>query len=267
MKRSSILITLLIFLPSFLIAANGGSLKGARSAALGESGIALNGFWSAINNQAGLACLDKIHIGLSTENRFLIKELSTYSLAFNIPTNNAGFGFNFTRFGSIHYKETTMGIGYGMKLGSSFYIGIQLNYFGLKQGNGYGSISSFYFEGGFQYKINPKLKMLAHIFNPAIYTNKTLELAEIYQMGFSYQAHNQVLLLMSYKYHSVWQFSVHTGIEFKFKSISARLGYGSKPQKFTFGLGYCYKRIQIDISSSIHSMLGNSPQISLIYGF
>jgi len=248
-------------------ASNGTSLIGARSAALGESGIALNDFWSAINNQAGLALLDKINVGLSVENRFLIKELNTYGLAFNIPTNNAGFGFTFTRFGSTFYNETTIGIGYGMKLGRNFTIGIQLDYFSLKQANGYGGKSSYYFEGGFHYKISNELKMLGHIFNPAIHSDKTIEIPEIYQLGFSYKIHNQASLLTSIKYHSVWQISIHTGIEFQFQSLRARLGYASKPEKFTFGLGYCYKKLCIDISSSIHSVLGNSPQISLSYGF
>ena len=63
-------------------------LIGARSSALGESAIAINDFWAAINFQAGLALLDKINIGITAENRFSLKELNTYGLAINIPTNN-----------------------------------------------------------------------------------------------------------------------------------------------------------------------------------
>lgn len=264
-----LLIHLILFitLPSFLFAANGTSLKSTRSVALGESGIALDDFWSAINNQAGLALLDKINVGLSTENRFLIKELSTYSLAFNIPTNNAGFGFNLSRFGSTFYNETSIGVGYGMKLSRNFSIGIQLDYFSIKQANGYGAKTSYYFEGGFHYKVSSDLKIAAHFFNPAISSDNIIEVAEIYQLGLSYQLQDQALLLMSIKYHSVWQLSIHTGIEFQIQSLRARLGYASKPEKLTFGLGYCYKRLSIDISNSIHSSLGNSPQISLSYGF
>lgn len=268
MNRILLLISVFIFLNiSFIYADDGSRLIGARSSALGESALAVNDFWAAINFQAGLALLDKINVGITAENRFSIKALNTYGLAINIPTKNAGFGFSFSQFGTINYSETILGIGYGMKLGSKFALGVQMNYFGLKQGAGYTSKSYFYIEGGFHYQLSPELNILGHIFNPGISSNNTFYLAEIYQLGFSYQAHNNALFLMSIKYHSLWQISLHTGIEFKFKSIRARLGYASKAENFTFGLGYCFKNLSVDISSSIHSYLGNSPQISLCYEF
>lgn len=268
MNRILLLISVFLILNINLSYADDGArLIGARSAALGESAIALNDFWSAINYQSGLALLDQINIGITAKNRFSIKELSAYGLAINIPTKNAGFGFSISQYGTTNYSETILGIGYGMKLGSKFVLGVQMNYIGLKQGAGYPSISTLFIEGGFQYQLNQDLNIVGHIFNPGLSSNRTFYVAEIYQLGFSYQAHNNAVFLMSIKYHSLQKISLHTGIEFKFKTFRARLGYASKAETFTFGLGYYFKNLSVDISSSIHSYLGKSPQISLCYEF
>ena len=64
---------------------------GARSASLGYSCITLTDIWSAINNPAGLAYCEKFAVGLSVENKFLLKELGTNSLVAVLPFSTSGW--------------------------------------------------------------------------------------------------------------------------------------------------------------------------------
>jgi hypothetical protein len=46
-----------------------------------------------------------------------------------------------------------------------------------------------------------------------------------------------------------------------------RGGISTNPGIYSFGFGVDYKKLRVDFSSSVHNVLGYSPQISLIYTF
>src|SRR5687768_7729024 len=137
------LICLLFFGSAFSVFSQVHPQMGARSNALGNSGLCLEDVWSVYNNPGAFALLKKTSLGVAAENRFLMKELSSQSLAFGFHTEKSGnFGFQFQQYGYNLYREMNGGLVYGMKLFDNFSAGVSLNYHGIFLAENYGSKST-----------------------------------------------------------------------------------------------------------------------------
>ncbi len=61
---------------------------------------------------------------------------------------------------------------------------------------------------------------------------------------------------------------VKTAVEIELiENFVVRAGVASKPIIYSFGLGYSYKPLQLNIAFSKHHILGYSPSISIVYAF
>ena len=78
---------------------------GGRCASMGSCSVAFCDFWSIQNNPAGLAKWRSLSVGISYENRFLMKELSYSNAALAIPINIGTIGVSYSRFGFEDYNE------------------------------------------------------------------------------------------------------------------------------------------------------------------
>ncbi len=67
-----------------LLAQNSNHTFGARSAAMGDASVVMNDLWASAHNQAGLASLQSMELGISFQNAYFIPENSTHSFAFTI---------------------------------------------------------------------------------------------------------------------------------------------------------------------------------------
>ena len=78
----------LLFFTAFCkihLAGNDNIPLGARSAALGGASVTLTDLWSTQNNQAGLAKLDTIEVGVYAQRKFLLPQLGYNAFAGAIP--------------------------------------------------------------------------------------------------------------------------------------------------------------------------------------
>jgi hypothetical protein len=269
-KALTLCIILLLKINSSLGADIFNTSKGGQSAALGYTGICLNNVWSSMNNQAGLSYLNKITAGIYIENRFLIKSLNTKSLAFALPTSTGTFAVSILQFGETDYNETSIGLAYGMTLSKKFSLGLQLFHYAINQSNELGRAGMFSFQGGFIYRTDEGLKIGFHIFNPKfiVKTQNKPELAEIVKIGIQYQISENLNSYFEILNHSSLGNGINSGLEYLGqKKLAFRIGYSSINQKLTFGLGLKLKNIDINIASSMHDVLGYSPQISMTYEF
>ncbi len=244
--------------------------KGSQSAALGYTGICLNNVWSTMNNQAGLASLKKITAGIYIENKFLIQSLNTKSLAFAIPASSGTFGASFIQFGESEYNETSIGLSYGMTLSPKFSVGIQLFHYAINQTQELGHAGVFSFQGGFIFKYNNELKIAFHIFNPQfiVKNNNQPQLAEIVKLGLLYQISENLNSYLEFHNHSIYKSGINSGLEYLGQNnLAFRIGYSTIHHKLTFGAGFRLQKLLINFASSIHDVLGYSPQISLTYEF
>jgi hypothetical protein len=62
----------------------------------------------------------------------MLNELNLFSASFALPTQSGNFGLQLHHFGNSVYSETQAGIAYGRKLSDYIDIGIQFNYYKMK---------------------------------------------------------------------------------------------------------------------------------------
>ena len=101
------------------------------SNSLGGCGLTQTNVWSNLSNQAGLAEITQLSVGVSTKNSFGIKELSTHTAVFALPVSGGVFGLNVSYTGFELYNETKIGLAFGKSLSKSFNVGIQVDYLGI----------------------------------------------------------------------------------------------------------------------------------------
>lgn len=242
---------------------------GSKATALGQTSVCQNDFWSQFNNQAGIAHNDNFMLGSFYENRFLLKSLSTKAVGFLIPLNHSSLGANIIHYGDALYSEMNIGIAYGRKLSKNLSAGIQIDYFTIRQANGYGNKNNITFEVGFIYQVDDKMKIGGHFYNPFSISNKTEEiiLPEIYRLGLEYLIDNNLFAYVEFQNNNQLGSSCHFGLEYLWNSIAIRTGYATNPDQLSFGIGFKLKKLQLDISSSLHQFLGVTPQFSFSYQF
>src|SRR5205814_3599184 len=98
-------------------------------------------------NQAALAQLNNVAVGIYGEKRFLLNELGLYDAAVAVPTSSGNFGIDARYYGFADYNESQVGLAYARSLGSKVDVGIQFNYYSVRV-TGYGNASSVNFEIG-----------------------------------------------------------------------------------------------------------------------
>ena len=248
---------------------------GARAAALGGVSTTFSDVWSAHNNQAGLADLNQIEAGAYYENRFLIKELNYSCFVAAIPLKkNGGFGLSYTNFGFSIFRQSKVGLGYGMRFSENFSAGIQLDYFLTRINdatNTYGNKGIVTGELGFLAKLTKQVSVSGHLYNVArakiaSYNNEIIPV--ILKFGIHYKVSERVSLLSEAEKGSYTPLNLKGGIEYlPAKDFYLRAGANSNPMQMSFGAGIKYQELNFDLSSSWHSILGFSPQIGFCYRF
>ena len=242
---------------------------GARSSSMAGAGVASTDFWSAANNQAALGYNKQWGAGFYYENKFLAKELSLNSLSLVMPTKKGSFAINMNYFGYSQYSESKIGLAYGMALSERFAVGVQMDYLRTSIGNEYGSKDIFTFEVGIMSKITDEIVLAAHIFNPiqaklSDYDNERIP--ALLKIGVEWKLADNFTALAEVQSDIDNELAVIGGLEYRIKDILyTRIGVGSGPNIFSFGVGLDFKNFRLDFSSSMHQSLGYSPQISFYY--
>jgi hypothetical protein len=265
--------TLFIFfgILNALVAQSEWNASGGRSAGIGLSSVAVIDFWSVNNNQAGLAFYDKTAAGVYFENRYLVKEAGIQTGAFVLKTKHGVLGATIGYTGDANFSTTKAGLAYALKFGNHFSAGIQLDYIGTSLGEEYGKRSNITFDAGIMVKITEQLTFGAHTLNPmhvklSDYNNESIPTT--LNAGFGFTFSDKLLLTAEACKNSEFPMEFRSGAEYKLGKIAyARVGLTTNPARYTFGFGLEMKNLTLDFSSSVHSQLGYSPQVSLQYSF
>lgn len=243
--------------------------SGGRTNSLGKCSVALNDFWSLHNNPAGFSSYNAFSIGISYENRFLLKELGNKNIGVLFPLNIGVIGISFSQFGYEHYNENVIGIALARNFGPHLKIGLKLDYLLLKFSGDYDNFSTPTFELGLQYEINENLSLGAYLFNPIhvkIKTTNNSGIPIIMRLGFSYFIKDNFMITSEIEENFKENFSYRFGIEYEcYKNFFIRSGFQLKPELFTFGIGYNYKFCVIDIAGQMNQDLGASLNCSLLF--
>lgn len=271
MKPGSIFLVFCFCLPFYLFAAHNNVAEGGRSASMANASVALTDFWSLQNNQAGLAFYNHSACGVYFENRYMVKEMSLKAGGVVLPVKAGVFGLNLTYFGYPKYNESKLGLAYARSFGNALSVGVQLDYLLTSIAENYGKKGIATFEIGLMSKINANLTIGAHIFNPVQakltdYNNERIP--AIIRLGAAYSFDENILVSVEAEKDTQMDPILKCGLEYRIiKPVYVRGGISTNPGIFSFGFGIDYKKLQVDFSSSVHNVLGYSPQISLFYTF
>jgi hypothetical protein len=265
-------LTLLIFfITAFCLNAQNGlpQSAGARGAAMGNASVCFDDVNAAYSNQAGLAFVNAISFSAYGERRFMAEGLNSYLFAAVLPFDKVGsFGLALNYFGFSDYNEQKIGLNYARKLAKNFSMGVQLDYLSTRIPN-YGLAHSVTVEIGVLAKLNDKVSLGAHAYNPV---NAKLgpqdRLPTVFSLGMSYEPSKKVFLSAQldkdiYNHPFVGRF----GLEYRpIDAFYIRSGVSAAAlAEASFGLGVNLKQLKIDFATSYHQVLGFTPAFSLSY--
>lgn len=244
---------------------------GSRSQSLGNSTGASINFWNITNNPSASAFLENTSIGIDVENSFMIKELSTATLALHLPMKDYGnFGFYYKYFGYSTFNENKIGVSYSKKLSNSTSASIQFSD-NIQKINGE-EIQSTEHEIGFNIGLFTKLSDNLHLASYYNYqkniTAINIDNVQELSLALSWFPISNLNLLMEISKRTNTDISLRGGIEYKIaKRISARVGISTIPLNVAIGLGIMFNNLDVDISFANHQHLGGTSNISGNYIF
>jgi hypothetical protein len=268
----------IVFVILFLMAVSGlraqsyYSVTGSGHIAAGGTGVASPDLWSANNNQAAMAFYGaSFGAGFYYQNSFMLKETSLNNGALMYSTPSGTFGLTINAFGYSNFNTKKIGLGYAKKLASRFSAGVQLDYINIFVGGNYGSRNLFTFELGLYAEATENISIGAHVFNPvrvkvADYNDERLPL--VFNLGMLWKASKNFSLTAEAESDIDNKTIFKAGLEYKIiDMLYARLGVSNNPNIFSFGAGLHLGNFRLDFSSTMHQMLGYSPQVSVVYEF
>ena len=219
-------------------------------------------------NSAALAGVKQFSAGIYSERRFMLQELSSYSFAAALPTSSGNFGLRGDYFGGQLYNETTLGLGYGKKMGSKVDIGVQFHYFSMNAA-GYGAASAITFDVGAVFHLTEAVQAGLHTYNPVgMKVGKTGEekLPAIYAAGIGYDVSPQFFVGAEAQKTEDQPLTVNAGFHYAFADkLIARGGISSATSVYYLGFGVQLKSFRLDATSSFHPYLGVTPGLLLMY--
>lgn len=262
---------LVIFCECFIARAYENYVVGSRAMALSGCGVTGSDIWSVSQNQAGLAAVDNTNLGLYSEQRFLIKELSLNSLVFACPAKPGTLGLQMNYFGYTKYHEMKLGMAFASHLGEKIMAGVQLDYFNAYSATAENTRKRITFEAGIIVNPIKNITIGLHVFNPLIgkiNSNTEMELPSIARFGVTYSIEQSVAILTETQYNFYQSPLLRVGIEyFPVKAVALRMGVSTGTSPYSFGIGYRWKKFTAGFGFANHPELGTTPAFDLVVSF
>lgn len=243
--------------------------SGARSMSMANASVTLEDVWAVQNNPGAIAAVDQMTVGISYENRFLLKELQSQGIAYAQPLKTGVISVGGSMYGYRNFRDYKAGLGYGLKLAEHFYAGVQINLHGLQLAEYYGSKNSMSGEAGILYYLTDNWHIGASVFNLGRAKLSDFEddrLSTIMRFGTSYYFSDKVLVTLETEKNLDYPLRVKSGVEYEIaKNFRIRGGVAGAPIELSFGMEYGLKSLQVALGSSYHQVLGWSPHFSLTF--
>jgi len=260
---------LLLLLSSTSIWAQGWVPAGARSMSMANASVGMYDVWSYHNNPAALGKLETIHAGISYENRFLLKELQSQGIAVAIPLKLGVLSIGGHTYGYSEFRSTKAGVGYSLPLAERLYAGVQMNYQGIQLSQNYGSANTVTGEAGVYGEIKENWTFGFAVFNlgrTRLSEFQDDRLSTVMRFGSAYSFSKKVTVAGEFEKSVEDPLRFKAGAEYQvIEHFYLRGGIGTAPIEVTFGTGYDFGAIQLDLGTAYHQILGWSPHFSLTY--
>jgi hypothetical protein len=266
MLKTTLLFSIALPLSVF---AQGWMPVGARSNSMANASVALSDAWAFHHNPGALAGLDKVSIGISYENRFLLKELQSQGFVYAQPLKKGVISVGAQSYGFTNYRTLRGGVGYSMKLSEKLMAGVQMNYLSLRLAEAYGFHQTLTAEFGMLFLLTEKWKMGVSVFNlgrAKLSDYQDDRYTTLMRLGTSYALSEKFIVVAEAEKDLDHPLRMKAGMEYAIaKPFFFRVGVCTEPIELTFGFGYRMKSFQLDLGSAYHQQLGWSPHVGLTF--
>ena len=245
---------------------------GAEANGLGCTSLSSKDVFSVYNNPGALGQIENTGVGFTYDNRFLLKELSTQSLAaaYKMEKNGA-IGLHLQHYGFGLYREMFTGVSYGISLAPNFSLGTSVNFHRIQLGDNYGSTNALSLGLGMFYSVNEELSFgmrVANLTRTRLAEFEDERLPTTFGLGLQYIFSEKVFWNLEAEKNFAHPINIKTGLGFQpHELIALRMGVNSYPFQSTFGLGVTMPKFRFDISAGWHAQLGISPSVGLVFSF
>ena len=242
----------------------------AQSFGLGLQSTLMVNAWSLVHNPATLGLIKKSGGSIGYLSPYAEpKELSQRDV---IYTNHSGYGalgMAVSQFGFSEYQRNSYHLGYGMLINAQFTLGVRITYSTIRLGENYGQRNNILAGLGMTSALNKFISIGASIHNVTqakLSEYQDEKIPSVQQLGIKYvfsdQSHLMCEIVQSNEQPSLFKigFSYQVTAQTFF-----RIGVLNTNSPFAFGLGYQYKKLQIDMATMYHTTLGHSPILSISY--
>ena len=245
------------------------------STSIANAAVAAQDDWSAFQNTAALAHIDKLEIAMQYENHSMIKEMSWKSAQAGINAKYVNVGVSFSYFGYSLYNEMIAGIGLARNFGDKFSMGLQFYYysayFSMGEENRYRS--ALLPQMGISSRIFPNFTVGFNAFNPfqtnikTTYTEKRIP--SIYSIGTNYEFANNLVWLAQIDKEVSSNYRFATGFEYSMlQQLTVKLGaYRTDYLVPCFGVGLHLDHLYFSLNGELHPQLGLNTMANLKYRF
>lgn len=270
--RISILISCMILINLTEINAAGEYRAiGTRMMAPGLGGVSTITPYSSSSNQAGMGFATKSSTSVYYAYSGIAEGVNNFMAFGQFHLKKGGtIGFTGSYFGYELFNDKKIGIGYGLKLANFVSIGAQIDLLNNKV-SGYESNTAVTFEIGTIFKINNKVQIGAHIYNPARvrYGKNTEErVPTVFRLGATYTTKEKLWVTGELEQDLDNNLAFRAGIDYKINpTFTVRSGMLTYPLSGTLGVGINYKSMQFDIMGAYQKITGISPQLGISYEF
>jgi hypothetical protein len=259
-----------LFCLTFYVAqlfAQGWQPMGSRSMSMCNASVALTDVWAYHHNPAALIGIKKVAIGISYENRFLLRELQSQGFVVAYPLKRGVISMGAQTFGYTNFRTYRTGLGYALVITDYLSIGVQLNYHLLRLPQSYGLDQTVTAEIGALAKITDNWHIGFSVLN--LSRNKLSSYQEdrysnMLRLGTRYHVSKKVLLLSEVEKNVDFPIRIKSGVEYEpAENLFIRGGFATAPIEFSFGFGYHWKGIyKLDVGSAYQQIIGWSPNVS-----
>ncbi|MES2726168.1 MAG: hypothetical protein V4643_03640 [Bacteroidota bacterium] len=241
---------------------------GAKAWAMGGSNTAETNVFSTNNNIATLTEIQKIEIGIYNQLRFGLKNLNLINTSVALPNKWINIGIAANHYGYEKFNQQKITLGFAKKLNNNFSLGVNLNYLALniaEQENTY----AFTADVGSFYKINKQLQIGFFLSNitQSKYSNNTYgKVPNLAKFGVNYSINTKLFLLTDIEKIFDYDLVIRSGLSYDIhQNFGLQIGYTSNPNYFTCGFTAKFKQFDFNCATSLHSYLGFTPHVGLIF--
>ena len=242
----------------------------AKYIALGAYSLKHSDAFSFTQNQAALAQITNVELGVYGEKRFLLASTNMYTAVAVLPTHEGNFGLQLDYFGFKNFNESQIGLAYAKSLGSKMDLGIKINYYGFRI-PAYLNSSAVTFEIGAIAHLSEKVHAGIQMYNPVggkLSKTDNEKLSSVYKFGAGYEASDKFYVSTEIIKQEDQPVSVDVGFQYNFeKQFFVRAGTSTETSNSYIGTGISWKNIRLDVTAGYHPQLGVTPGLMLIINF